>query len=98
MPPKVRVLPRGVSGQDLGPPGIEALVPGSLWNRGRQRVRVIAIHERPRRRFGGAVKIVQFKELTFGSRIRYLVVEAFLSTSAPDLSDPDAESGAEGVV
>lgn len=81
--PKVRVLPPGVMGRDLGTPGVDSLVPGSVWRRGRQRVRVIAILDQERKRVGDPIQVVQFKELNFGSRVRHLIAQAFLNSSLP---------------
>lgn len=90
----VRQVPQGVSGRDLTLPKVEALVPGSLWRRGQQTVRVIAVLKSDRKRIGPPLSSVEFRELTFGSALRRLPMPSFLESSIPVREEAAAASPA----
>jgi len=82
-PATVQVVPAGVSGQELAVSRAKALEPGSIWRRGRQRVRLLKVHKTKRRHLGPPIVTVEFQELSFGSRVRKLGSAAFLRSSWP---------------
>jgi hypothetical protein len=90
----VRQIPQGVSGRDLTLPKVEALVPGSLWRRGQQTVRVIAVLRSDRKRIGPPLSSVEFRELSFGSALRRLPMPSFLESSIPVREEAAAASPA----
>lgn len=71
----VRVIPIGVSGQDLAREALAALRIGAIWRRGDQRVRIRAV----------AARFIIVTELSHGSALRRRIPRAhFLRTSRPE--------------
>jgi hypothetical protein len=93
---RVVVVPPGVSGDELAPARAAVLSPGSLWRRGRQKVRVVSIIRAPRKRMGEPLVKVEFRELSYGSRLRQMSAPVFLRSSQPlaEISEPAVEGDA----
>lgn len=83
-PAKVEVIPPGVSGEEVVMARAK-LKRGSIWRRGRQRVRLLKVITAKRRRLGQPVVKVEFQELSYGSSVRKMGIGAFLRSSWPIL-------------
>lgn len=71
----VRVIPIGVSGQDLAREALAALRIGAIWRRGDQRVRIRGVTSR----------FIIVTELSHGSALQRRIPRAhFLRTSRPE--------------
>jgi hypothetical protein len=81
---KVTVLPPGVSGEEMNAARQQKIAPGSIWRRGRQRVRVEKLTTHRSRRGGRSVR-VHFTELSWGKGKRILSRGKFLKTSWPEI-------------
>jgi len=81
------MIPPGVSGAEVTIARAKELKPGSIWRRGRQRVRLLQVITAKRRRPGQPVVKVEFQELSFGSSVRKMGSSAFLRSSWPILDD-----------
>jgi len=92
---QVQVVPPGVSGRELTVSRSQELTEGSVWRRGRQRVRIEKIVKSKGKRFGQPIVTVEFRELSHGSSVRRLQNWAFLRSSWPVVDAGGREAGGE---
>lgn len=91
----VRTIPPGVSGDQLVVQHKGEIAKGSIWLRGRQRVRVEQVTTKESRQAGPALIRVQFRELSYGRRLRSMPRGSFLQNAWPELADGPRNGGGE---